>query len=145
MKDFGTSPVCDPTSVHITKVLLQSGLTAGGVAVFVSMRTPTTCALSMTPGVMILDSTGRLISFGDVSLKRTSGLTANVDNQIVGEWRDVCTPVSMPIRARLLLQNHLITGPSSTTTAPTCFVNGAPSPPDAAPPSGSLNLVLGLG
>jgi hypothetical protein len=141
--DFSNSPACPHSWARISKVLLQPGLTAGGVAVFITLRTTATCRLTIPPGVMILDAVQHLVTFGVASLDRTNGLRANADNVINGEWRDVCTPITWPLRVRILLQNQLLTSPPVTATPPACFVHGAPADPTASPPSGFLDLILG--
>lgn len=139
-----TAPACVPASLTIDSSGVPQGVTGGGVSFEFDISTTATCRLTGSPGVAILDSRGRIVSFGVVDLAQSNVLAVNETNVVLGEWRNLCTAVSQPFRIEVLLENSLHTLQLPVKVLPTCFENGAPTTPTAPPPSGSLNLSLQL-
>ena len=141
-EDPSNLPTCGVVGVTLSRATLQPGVTGGGWEVGATLRTHQDCWLTRAPSFMILDGRGRLITAGDVELSQTRILRHDHDNEIVGEWRDVCATVNAPLRVSLLLENRLLAIVPRALGVPVCFVNGAPSKPSAPAPSGFLTLSL---
>jgi hypothetical protein len=141
-EDLTNMPTCEGRRIRITAASFEGGLTAGGDAVLIHLATDADCWLTHRPAIMFYDAKRRLISVGVVDLRQTKVLLKSGSTSVAGEWRNVCTPVSLPLEVRMLIENRLVVARAKGSGMPTCFVNSAPSEPSEPPPSGSLSLSL---
>ena len=140
-------PPCSSATVGITDASLTPGVTGGGDAVEIHLRSRSDCYVGPRPILMILDTHDRLVSVGAVDLPAAhTGIPASQGVRIEGEWRAVCGSTSSPFRVRVLIQNFLLTAPATSEGPPGCFIEGTPSTPTPSLfPSGYLTVSLLIG